>query len=81
MRTEACKGTESLALIESAAEQMETIDSASWRKSSYSGTNGGGCVEAGVAQQGRVLVRDTTNRNGAVAQRPRRGVAELYEAR
>jgi hypothetical protein len=33
-----------------------------WRKSSYSGTNGGGCVE--VAKTGRVLVRDTTNRAG-----------------
>jgi Domain of unknown function (DUF397) len=45
---------------------VETIDSATWRKSSYSGTNGGGCVEAGVAEQGRVLVRDTTNRSGTV---------------
>lgn len=45
---------------------MEAIDSATWRKSSYSGTNGGGCVEAGVAEQGTVLVRDTTNRGGAV---------------
>ena len=25
---------------------METIDSAPWRKSTYSGTNGGDCVEA-----------------------------------
>jgi hypothetical protein len=45
---------------------METMNSATWRKSSYSGTNGGGCVEAGVAEQGHVLVRDTTNRGGAV---------------
>jgi xanthine/CO dehydrogenase XdhC/CoxF family maturation factor len=45
---------------------METMNSATWRKSSYSGTNGGGCVEAGVAEQGRVMVRDTTNRGGAV---------------
>lgn len=43
---------------------MEAIDSATWRKSSYSGANGGGCVEAGVAEQGRVLVRDTTDRSG-----------------
>lgn len=34
-----------------------------WRKASYS--NGSGdCVEAGVAETGRVLVRDTTNREG-----------------
>jgi Domain of unknown function (DUF397) len=45
---------------------METMNSATWRKSSYSGTNGGGCVEAGVAEQGHVLVRDTTNRGGAI---------------
>jgi hypothetical protein len=49
---------------------METIDSATWRKSSYSGTNGGGCVEAGGPEQGRVLVRDTTNRSGAVLNIP-----------
>jgi Domain of unknown function (DUF397) len=45
---------------------MEAIDSATWRKSSYSGANGGGCVEAGVAERGVVVVRDTTNRAGAV---------------
>lgn len=49
---------------------METINSATWRKSSYSGTNGGGCVEAGVAEQARVLVRDTTNRSGSVLDIP-----------
>jgi hypothetical protein len=44
---------------------METIDSAPWRKSSYSGTNGGDCVEA--ADKGnRILVRDTTDRGGVV---------------
>jgi len=32
---------------------METIDRATWRKSSYSGTNGGGCVEVGVPEPGR----------------------------
>ena len=35
-----------------------------WRKSSYSGSNGGECVE--VATAGAVLVRDTTDRNGPV---------------
>ena len=36
----------------------------SWRKSSYSGPNGGECVE--VATAGAVLVRDTTDRSGPV---------------
>jgi hypothetical protein len=35
-----------------------------WRKSSYSGDNGGECVE--VASPGAVLVRDTTDRSGPV---------------
>ena len=39
---------------------MESV----WRKSSYSGDNGGECVE--VATAGTVLVRDTTDRNGPV---------------
>jgi hypothetical protein len=44
---------------------METIDSAPWRKSSYSGTNGGDCVEA-ADLDARILVRDTTDRGGEV---------------
>ena len=35
-----------------------------WRKSSYSGSNGGECVE--VAAAGTVLVRDTADRRGPV---------------
>jgi hypothetical protein len=35
-----------------------------WRKSSYSGDNGGACVE--VASAEAVLVRDTTDRTGPV---------------
>ena len=35
-----------------------------WRKSSYSGDNGGECVE--VATAGPVLVRDTADRGGLV---------------
>ena len=35
-----------------------------WRKSSYSGDNGGECVE--VVTAGTVLVRDTADRNGPV---------------
>jgi uncharacterized protein DUF397 len=42
---------------------------ATWRKSSYSGGNGGGCIEVGVqAQAGRVLVRDTRDRQGPALQ-------------
>ena len=42
---------------------MEAIDTL-WRKSSYSG-NGGNCVEVADDKR-RVLVRDTSNRTGAV---------------
>jgi hypothetical protein len=35
-----------------------------WRKSSYSGSNGGECVE--VAANDAVFVRDTTDRSGPV---------------
>jgi hypothetical protein len=36
-----------------------------WRKSSYSGGNGGNCVEVGApAATDRVLVRDTKDRQG-----------------
>ena len=43
---------------------MDTLESR-WRKSSYSGGNGGGCVEV-ASTPGTVLVRDTTNRAGEV---------------
>jgi hypothetical protein len=33
-----------------------------WRKSTYSGSNGGSCIEVGSADG--VLVRDTTDRDG-----------------
>jgi hypothetical protein len=33
-----------------------------WRKSSFSGANGGNCVEVGQAGDGAVLVRDTKDR-------------------
>lgn len=41
---------------------MEGNSALSWRKSSYSGSNGGQCIE--VAAPGRVLVRDSKNPNG-----------------
>jgi Domain of unknown function (DUF397) len=34
-----------------------------WRKSSFSGANGGACVETS-SNDGTVLVRDTANRDG-----------------
>ena len=38
-----------------------------WRKSSYSGGNGGNCIEVGArVAAGRVLVRDTQDRKGPV---------------
>jgi hypothetical protein len=39
---------------------MEHTVSLNWRKSSYSGNNGGNCVEV-ADHDGRVLVRDTKN--------------------
>ena len=36
-----------------------------WRKSSYSGANGGNCVEVADTTQA-IMVRDTTNRDGVV---------------
>jgi Domain of unknown function (DUF397) len=36
-----------------------------WRKSSYSGNNGGDCVEVGRQETG-VLVRDTKDREGSL---------------
>jgi hypothetical protein len=43
----------------------ECLEAGSWHKSTYSG--GGGsteCLEAGLADPSRVLVRDTKNRDG-----------------
>jgi len=34
-----------------------------WRKATYSGDNGGNCVEVASAS-GLVMIRDTTNRDG-----------------
>ena len=46
---------------------METVSS--WRKSSYSGANGGECVEVGTTADA-VLVRDTMNRSGDTLRLP-----------
>jgi hypothetical protein len=44
-------------------------DSAGWRKSTYSGGNGGDCVEVGTTTAG-VGVRDTTDRAGVLLALP-----------
>jgi hypothetical protein len=40
------------------------LSSATWRKSSYSGTNGGQCVEVARDLPGVVAVRDSKNPQG-----------------
>jgi hypothetical protein len=40
---------------------MDGIDRAQWRKSSYSGGNGGACVEVAVLPDGGRAVRDSKN--------------------
>lgn len=42
------------------------IDNAIWRKSSYSGSNGGGCVEVADNVPGVVAVRDSKDAGGPV---------------
>lgn len=37
---------------------MEGMNDPHWRKSTYSGSNGGGCVEAGNLPNG-IMIRDT----------------------
>jgi uncharacterized protein DUF397 len=44
---------------------MDGIDHAQWHKSSYSGSNGGGCVEVAAGAE-QVLVRDSKDRQGPV---------------
>jgi hypothetical protein len=46
---------------------MEDID-IRWRKSTYSGGNGGECVEVGMrpSQAGPMLVRDSKDKSGPV---------------
>ena len=43
---------------------MDTIDRAHWRKSSYSGGNGGACVEVARNLPGAVAVRDSKDPQG-----------------
>jgi hypothetical protein len=41
------------------------LSGAAWRKSSYSGSNGGGCVEVADLPDGGRAVRDSKNPTGA----------------
>lgn len=43
---------------------MDGIDRAQWRKSSYSGGNGGACVEVAVLRDGSRAVRDSKDPDG-----------------
>lgn len=58
-----------------------TDGSLAWVKSSYSGSQGGNCVEVAASGRRKVLIRDTKNREGAVLRFPevpwRRFAAEI----
>jgi hypothetical protein len=41
------------------------VSSAMWRKSSYSGGNGGNCVEVAALRDGGLAVRDSKDPEGA----------------
>jgi hypothetical protein len=43
---------------------MDAVDRAQWRKSSYSGSNGGACVEVAVLLDGGRAVRDSKDPGG-----------------
>jgi hypothetical protein len=43
---------------------MDNVGSLQWRKSSYSGSNGGACVEIAVLADGGRAVRDSKNPDG-----------------
>lgn len=45
---------------------MDRLDRAQWRKSTYSGSNGGGCVEVARNLPGIVAVRDSKDPGGPV---------------
>jgi hypothetical protein len=44
---------------------MDELDGLTWRTSSYSGSNGGNCIEVAAASD-IVAVRDSKNPDGAV---------------
>jgi hypothetical protein len=50
-----------------------------WRKSTYSEGNGGSCVETATGD-GMILVRDTTDRDGATLSVPAAAWQKLTDA-
>lgn len=46
------------------ASEAPALPAARWRKSSYSGSEGGECVEVAVLPDGRVAVRDSKDPAG-----------------
>ena len=59
---------------------MEQLTSPRWRKSSFSGSNGGNCVEA-ADHDGMILVRDTKDRGHGPVQRYAAGEWRAFVAR
>ncbi|MBO0820771.1 MAG: DUF397 domain-containing protein [Nocardiopsaceae bacterium] len=49
---------------------MESVDDTTWRKASYSGSNGAQCVEIASTTARGVAVRDTTDRDGVTLTLP-----------
>jgi hypothetical protein len=43
---------------------METAEALTWRKSSYSTSNGGNCIEVATAPCSSIAVRDSKNPGG-----------------
>jgi hypothetical protein len=43
---------------------MDSVENVQWRKSSYSGSNGGACVETAVLPDGSWAVRDSKDPDG-----------------
>ena len=78
LRSEALPKGASHELIVRVAEERWKGTRPTWRRSSYSGNNGGQCVE--VAAPGRILVRDSKDPHSAkLATRPG-NVAEVHHA-
>jgi hypothetical protein len=45
---------------------MDRLDGAQWRRSTYTGSNGGNCVEVADNLPGVIAVRDSKDRSGPV---------------
>ena len=54
------------------------LDAMAWRKSSYSGSNGGNCIEVAATARA-VAVRDSKNPGGRGTRRYRRHVDGIYQ--